>query len=71
MRPNNQRTRFGRQPDTSVLSSMDRALRPQDAPTGANSEAGKAIIRQITASARAQMEQIKQAREPSSQGANP
>ena len=52
-----------------LIDIMDRALRPQDAETGANSEAGKAIIRQITASARAQLEQIKQARERSSQGA--
>src|SRR6266508_3649989 len=55
----------------ALADIMDRALRPQDAPTGANSEAGKAIIRQITASARAQLEQIKQAREIRSQGANP
>jgi hypothetical protein len=37
---------------------MDRALLPED---GGNSEAGKIIFRQITAAARAQMEQIKQA----------
>jgi hypothetical protein len=48
---------------------MDRALQPEDAGTGANSEAGKAIVRQITASARAQMEQLKQTREIRSQGA--
>ena len=30
---------------------------------GGNSEAGKAIVRQITAAARAQMEQIKQAKD--------
>ena len=39
---------------------MDRALQPED---GGNSEAGKAIIRQITDAARAQMEYIKQARD--------
>ena len=55
----------------ALADMMDRALLPEDgAPgTGANSEAGKAIVRQITASARAQMEQIKQTRERSSQGA--
>ena len=53
----------------ALADMMDRALRPEDAGTGANSEAGKAIVRQITASARAQMEQIKQTRERSSQGA--
>jgi hypothetical protein len=53
----------------AMADIMDRALQPQDAATGANSEAGKAIIRQITASARAQLEQIKQTRERSSQGA--
>ena len=53
----------------ALAEIMDRALQPQDAPTDASSEAGKAIIRQITASARAQIEQIKQARERSSQGA--
>jgi len=53
----------------ALADIMDRALRPEDAGTGANSEAGKAIVRQITASARAQMEQIKQTRERSSQGA--
>ena len=53
----------------ALADIMDRALRPQDAGTGANSEAGKAILRQITASARAQIEQIKQTRELRSQGA--
>ncbi len=52
----------------ALADMMDRALAPQgggpeDAGTGANSEAGKEIVRQITAAARAQMEQIKQARE--------
>src|SRR6266496_1193635 len=60
-------------PNDAVMEAladiMDRALRPQDAGTGANSEAGKAMVRQITASARAQLEQIKQAREIRSQGA--
>ncbi len=58
----------------ALADMMDRALAPrsepappagdgpEDAVTGA-SEAGKTIIRQITAAARAQMEQIKQARE--------
>jgi AcrR family transcriptional regulator len=50
----------------ALADIMDRALQPQD---GGNSEAGKAILRQITASARAQLEQIKQTRERSSQGA--
>jgi TetR/AcrR family acrAB operon transcriptional repressor len=44
----------------ALADMMDRALRPED---GSNSEAGKAIIRQITAAARAQMEQIKQAKD--------
>jgi TetR/AcrR family acrAB operon transcriptional repressor len=65
----------------ALADMMDRALLPQtggpqtggpqagDASgTGGSSEAGKAIVRQITAAARAQMEQIKQARERSSQG---
>lgn len=39
---------------------MDRALQPQE---GGNSEAGKAISRQITAAARAQMEKLKQAKD--------
>ena len=42
----------------ALADMMDRALMPED---GGNNEAGKAIIRQITAAARAQMEQIKQA----------
>jgi TetR/AcrR family acrAB operon transcriptional repressor len=60
-------------PDEAVMEAlaeiMDRALQPKDTPGGANSEAGKAIIRQITMSARAQLEQIKQAQEQASQGA--
>jgi AcrR family transcriptional regulator len=49
----------------ALADMMDRALRPEDgAPgTGASSEAGKAISRKITAAARAQMEQIKQAKD--------
>ena len=39
---------------------MDRGLLPED---GGNSEAAKAIFRQITAAARAQMEQSKQAKD--------
>jgi TetR/AcrR family acrAB operon transcriptional repressor len=39
---------------------MDRALLPEG---GGNSEAGKAIVRQITVAARAQLEQMKQARD--------
>jgi|SRR5579859_83785 len=42
----------------AMADMMDRALRPEGA---GNGEAGKAIIRQITAAARAQLEQIKQA----------
>jgi TetR/AcrR family acrAB operon transcriptional repressor len=55
----------------ALADMMDRALRPEDAArgTGADSGAGKTIVRQITASARAQMERIKQTRERSSQGA--
>ena len=54
----------------ALADMMDRALLPEDsAPgTGGNSEAGKAIVRQITAAARAQMEQIKQAQERSTPG---
>ena len=52
----------------ALADMMDRALQPEDGETGADSEAGKAIVRQITASARAQIEQIKQTRERSSQG---
>ncbi len=44
----------------ALADIMDRALRPAD---GGNSEAGKAVTRQITAAARAQLEQIKQARD--------
>jgi AcrR family transcriptional regulator len=44
----------------ALADMMDRALLPED---GGNSEAGKAIFRQITAAARAQMEQIKQAKD--------
>jgi AcrR family transcriptional regulator len=42
----------------ALAEIMDRALLPED---GGNCEAGKALFRQITASARAQVEQIKQA----------
>jgi hypothetical protein len=54
----------------ALANMMDRALQPEDgAPgTGRNSQAGKEIVRQITAAARAQMEQIKQARERTSKG---
>jgi hypothetical protein len=49
-------------PEDAVMEAladiMDRALLPED---GGNSEAGKVIFRQMTAAARAQMEQIKQA----------
>ena len=45
----------------ALADMMDRALRPEDG--GGNSEAGKAIFRQITAAARAQMERIKQAKD--------
>jgi TetR/AcrR family acrAB operon transcriptional repressor len=44
----------------ALADLMDRALLPE---AGGNSEAGKAIIRQITAEARAQLEQIKQDRD--------
>jgi TetR/AcrR family acrAB operon transcriptional repressor len=44
----------------ALADMMDRALMPAD---GGNSEAGKAICRQITAAARAQMERIKQAKD--------
>lgn len=53
----------------AMADMMDRALQPQDAGTSANSEAGKAIVRQMTASARAHMEQMKQTREVRAQGA--
>jgi hypothetical protein len=52
----------------ALADIMDRALQSDDGVSGANSEAGKAIIRQITAAARAQLEQIKQSREPGSHG---
>ena len=54
----------------ALADMMDRALRPEDAANSANSEAQKAIVRQITATARAQLEQVKQARERSSRGAS-
>jgi TetR/AcrR family acrAB operon transcriptional repressor len=44
----------------ALADLMDRALMPTD---GGNSEAGKAIVRQITAAARAQLERIKQAKD--------
>jgi len=44
----------------ALADMMDRALMPAD---GGNSEAGKAIVRQITAAARAQLERIKQAKD--------
>ncbi|MGD0751982.1 MAG: hypothetical protein ABSA23_11310 [Anaerolineales bacterium] len=44
----------------SLADMMDRALMPAD---GGNSAAGKAIVRQITAAARAQIERIKQAKD--------
>jgi len=43
-----------------LADMMDRALIPAD---GGNSEAGKAICRQITAAARAQIERIKEAKD--------
>ena len=49
-------------PDEAVMAAladvMDRALQPEG---GGKSEAGKALFRQITAAARVQIEQIKQA----------
>ena len=46
----------------ALADMMDRALRPEDgAPGTDNSEAGKVIVQQITAAARGQLEQIKQA----------
>ncbi len=45
----------------ALADMMDRALLPED---GGNSAAGKAIFRQITAAARAQMEQIKEEKDP-------
>ncbi len=48
----------------ALADMMDRALRPADGATGTdNSEAGKVIVQQITAAARAQMEQIRQAKD--------
>ena len=49
----------------TLAEMMDRALLPEDgAPgTGGNSEVGKAICRQITSAARAQMERTKQAKD--------
>ena len=44
----------------ALADLMDRALRPE---AGGNSEAGKAITRQVTAAARVQLEQIKQAKD--------
>ncbi len=44
----------------ALADIMDRALRPED---GGNSEAGKAIVRQITVAARAQMRRLKQAQD--------
>ena len=46
----------------ALADLMDRALLPEN---GGNSEAGKAILRQITEAARAQMGQIKQAKKQS------
>ena len=57
-------------PNDAVMEAltdiMDRALRPAQrdgAPGADNSEAGKVIVQQITEAARAQMEQIKQAKD--------
>ena len=50
----------------ALADMMDRALRPaqRDGPPGTeDSEAGKVIVQQITAAARAQIEQIKQAKD--------
>jgi AcrR family transcriptional regulator len=51
-------------PDDAVIEAladiMDRALLPED---GGDSEAGKAIFRQITAAARAELTRIKQAKD--------
>jgi hypothetical protein len=44
----------------ALADIMDRALLPED---GGSSEAGKAIFQQLTAAARAQMEQLKQAKD--------
>jgi TetR/AcrR family acrAB operon transcriptional repressor len=45
----------------ALADMMDRALMPAN---GGNSEAGKAIVRQITAAAQEQLERIKQTRDP-------
>jgi TetR/AcrR family acrAB operon transcriptional repressor len=48
----------------ALADMMDRALRPEEGAPGTDkSEAGKVIVQQITAAARAQMEQIKQAKD--------
>ncbi len=50
----------------ALADMMDRALRPEDGVRtegSADSEAGKAIVRQITEAARAQMERLKQAKD--------
>lgn len=48
----------------ALADIMDRALQPEDGVPGTeDSEAGKVIVQQITATARAQIEQIKQAKE--------
>lgn len=48
----------------ALADMMDRALQPEaGAPGTDSSEAGKAIVRQITAAARAQLAQIKQAKD--------
>jgi len=48
----------------ALADMMDRALRSEDgAPGTDNSDAGKVIVQQITAAARVQMEQIKQAKD--------
>ncbi len=48
----------------ALADMMDRALQPEDGAPGTDkSEAGKAILQQITAAARAQIEQIKQAKD--------
>jgi AcrR family transcriptional regulator len=44
----------------ALADMMDRALQPED---GGNSAAGKAIVKQVTEAARAQIEQIKQAKD--------
>jgi hypothetical protein len=55
----------------ALSDMMDRALIQADGPS---SEAGKAIVRKITAEARAQLEQVKQAKDTKQTnppGANP